>query len=143
MIPKVREARTMTNTTIDAEELWQIINLLATGGELLEIRSDGTQADGKTPYSETAFWPISEDGEHVGGWWPTQNEIDALTNLGIIEPGVWEDTVRPKGARRKYTLTKAGREIATKGEEAGLAQLAAKGYHQHKHGDMSWGKSDP
>lgn len=129
----------MTNTTVDAEELWQIINLLATRGELVEIRSDGTQTDGQTQYSETAFWPIGEDAEHVGGWWPTQDEIDALTSLGIIEPGVWEETVSPKGARRKYTLTKAGRDMTEKGQEAVLAHLAAKGYHQHKHGDMSWG----
>ena len=42
------------NNNIDAEELWQLINVFVSGGHLREVRTEGTYNDG-SPYSETFF----------------------------------------------------------------------------------------
>ena len=124
---------------IDAQELWQLLNLFGIGGYVRELKSEGTVAGGETPYSETVFWPIATDGSHVGGWWPKSAEVNALVELGFIEPDEWEITNRPDGAARSYKLSQVGRELADKGEEETLRVLASRGFKEHHHGDVTWG----
>lgn len=104
------------NDDIDAEELRQLINLFVSGGYLREARTDSTYDDGGSPYSETVFWPLGNDGNHIGGWWPSPQHVAGLVQLGLVEAEVWEATERPLGAIRNYRLTARGQMVATKKE---------------------------
>ena len=126
------------NDNIDAEELWQLINVFASGGHLREVRTDGTYNDG-SPYSETVFWPLGNDGKHISGWWPSPQHVAVLVQLGLVEAETWEATKRPLGAVRNYSLTAVGQMLAAKSESEILEFFAENGFREHAHGEIRWG----
>jgi hypothetical protein len=97
---------------VDAEELWQLINNYAQDGFLLERRIYKLSADGNEKIPDDRFWPFDKEGNHIGGWWPEKQEVQALISEGILEPEQWQETTRLEGADRKYKLTAEGQRLA-------------------------------
>jgi hypothetical protein len=123
---------------VDAAELWQLINTYAQGGHLLEVRNYVVSQDGSDRVPEDRFWPIDREGLHIGGWWPSQQEVDTLISEGLLEPGEWEEKVNPERATRRYTLTPTGRDLASLDENQVLGFFAKKGIREHEHGQTRW-----
>ena len=91
------------NDVIDAEELWQLINVFASGGHLREVRTAGTYVDG-SPSSETVFWPFGNDGNHISGWWLSPQHVAVLVQLGLVEAEAWEATETTAGRSSKLSF---------------------------------------
>ena len=127
------------HTNVDAAELWQLINIYAQGGHLLEVRNYIISEEGSDRIPEDTFWPMDNEGVHIGGWWPSQQEVGVLISEGLLEPGEWEEKANAERATRKYRLTSAGRELASLDENEVLAFFAKKGIREHEHGQASWG----
>ena len=123
---------------VDAAELWQLINTYAQGGQLLEVRNYVISQEGSERVHEDQFWPMDREGSHIGGWWPSQHEVGALISEGLLEPGEWEEKVKPERATRKYTLTPTGRDLAALDENQVLVFFAKKGIREHERGQARW-----
>ena len=126
------------NNNIDAEELWQLINVFTSGGHLREVRTDGTYDDG-SPYSETVFWPLGKDGNHISGWWPSPQYVAVLVQLGLVDAKGWEATEQPPGAFRNYSLTAGGQMLGAKSKSEILKFFVENGFREHAHSEIQWG----
>lgn len=74
---------------VDAEEIWQLINLYADGGYILEIRHNSRAEDGSLMSSEI-FWAMDEHGKHVNAWHPESLEVEALVRESLVKADDWQ-----------------------------------------------------
>jgi hypothetical protein len=125
------------HSSVDAQEIWQIINLYAGGGYILERRHPAPPEGRKENTSAKTLWPIDSKGDYITGWHPERREIDVLVEGGILEPETWQETQQHEGLKRRYKLLPEGQRLAALSKDEALAYFAEKGIHEHKHEDIS------